>query len=66
MITVEQLRMAALLLNTSRELPKFLALLEQFGARRVSEVKEQDRLACLNAIIEIKMARRYAIWRMTT
>lgn len=66
MITVEQLRMAALLLNTSRDLPKLTALLEQFGAKRISEVKEHDRLACLNAIIETKMARRYAIWRMTT
>lgn len=66
MVTVDQLRMAALLLNTQHEMPKLMAILKSFDANRISEVKEADRLACLVACVEAKMLRRHAIWRMTS
>lgn len=63
-VTINQLRMAALLMNTQRDLPKVAKVLEKYGAKRVSEVRETDRLACLLDLLETKMAARHAIWSM--
>lgn len=65
-VSVDHLRMAALLLNIQHEMPKLLSILKGFDANRISEVKEADRLACLLACLEAKMLRRHAMWRMTS
>lgn len=65
-ISLDQLRMAALMLNTYREMPKLKDILKAFGASRISEIPESERLSCLLIILETKMSSRHAAWRMSS
>lgn len=65
-ITIEQLRMAALMLNTQRDYPKLMEILKGYGVAKISAVPPGERLACMLAIIDAKMARKHAMWAMTS
>ncbi len=52
-ITIEQVREAFLAKNSSTNKPKLKAILEQFGVKKVTDLKEKDFPAVLKALEEI-------------
>jgi len=52
-ITIEQVREAFLAKNSSTNKPKLKAILDQFGVKKVTDLKEDDFPAVLKALEEI-------------
>jgi hypothetical protein len=52
-ITIEQVREAFLVKNSSANKPKLKAILEQFGVKKVTDLKEKDFPAVLEALEKI-------------
>lgn len=63
-VTYHDTLKAALLLNTKAGTPKLLAILNDFGAKKLSEVPDDRKLDLLLAIISAKQERAFNTYLM--
>lgn len=63
-VTYHDTLKAALLLNTKAGMPKFKALLNDFGATKLSEVPDERKLEFLLAVLAAKQDRAFNTYMM--
>lgn len=63
MFDIEDVRHAALLLNTVRGRKKLHAILAKFQAKKCSDVPEMQRAAFIRECVTTYAAPRYAAWK---